>query len=92
MRKRRFRIMPKLVMLICLVYAAITLLMMQADLNKAKALQAKQEQQLHQQSITNTALSEAIASESGDVDIEHLAREKLGLVKPGEIVFVDVSR
>ncbi len=92
MKKKKLKLFPKLVMLIFVVYAVMTLLVLQPQLNKGREKNADLEAQVLQQKTANSALSEAIASEPDDADIRRIAREKFGLVDPGEIVFVDISR
>lgn len=93
MKKRRFGLMSKLAMLIFAVYAAMTLLLLQVQLNEKRERKAELELQVAQQrTINQKSLSEATDYEPGDEDIRRIAREKFGLVDPGEIVFVDISR
>ena len=92
-RKRRFGLMSRLAILIFVVYAAMTLLNLQAKLNEGRAQNDEFEHQVAiKKTVNQKALSEAAVFELSDEDIKRIAREKFGFVEPGEIVFIDISR
>ena len=62
-----------------------------SDLNEAKAATAELEAELAQAHSKNAELKSDIASLGTDKSIEELARQKLGLVKSDEIVFIDMK-
>jgi cell division protein FtsB len=73
------------------VYAVVTLLSLQIRINGKKAENEALAAQAERQTQINASLQESLASEVDDQYVAGLAREKFGLVVPGEKVFVDVS-
>ncbi|SMC54995.1 cell division protein FtsL [Papillibacter cinnamivorans DSM 12816] len=88
---KRASLITKIVILAALIYAAISLLNLQGQIQNAAEEKALLEKQIEEQTQTNASLSDDIAH-SGDPDrVADIARKKLGLVSPGEKVFYDVS-
>ena len=84
--------MRMLVALVFAVYAAVTLLVLQARINEGTARQIELERMVQAQEVINAALLEDIGFESNedaDARIARIARERIGLVEPGEIIFVN---
>ena len=72
----RSSLLVKLVILIVVVYAVVTLVSLRSQIaDKQK----------------NGKLEEAIANADSDEGVTAIAREKLGMVSNGEIVFKDVG-
>lgn len=91
MKFKKAGIITKIVIAALLIYAVVSLVTVRS---KTAALNA-QTQQLQQQ-ITDMTQSNAELEykieHSEDADtIEEIARDKLGLVKPGEKIFYDMS-
>ena len=91
MKFKKAGIITKIVIAALLVYAVVSLVTVRS---KTAALNA-QTQQLQQQ-VTDMTQSNAEleykSEHSEDADtIEEIARDKLGLVKPGEKIFYDMS-
>lgn len=91
MKIKKAGIITKIVIAALLVYAVVSLVTVRS---KTAALNA-QTQQLQQQ-VTDMTQSNAELEykieHSEDADtIEEIARDKLGLVKPGEKIFYDMS-
>ena len=91
MKFKKAGIITKIVIAALLVYAVVSLVTVRS---KTAALNA-QTQQLQQQ-VTDMTQSNAEREykieHSEDADtIEEIARDKLGLVKPGEKIFYDMS-
>ena len=91
MKFKKAGIINKIVIAALLVYAVVSLVTVRS---KTAALNA-QTQQLQQQ-VTDMTQSNAELEykieHSEDADtIEEIARDKLGLVKPGEKIFYDMS-
>ncbi|MCI6359611.1 MAG: septum formation initiator family protein [Oscillospiraceae bacterium] len=91
MKFKKAGIITKIVIAALLVYAVVSLVTVRS---KTAALNA-QTQQLQQQ-VTDMTQSNAELEykieHSEDADtIEEIARDKLGLVKPGEKIFYDMS-
>ena len=91
MKKRKPRLIFKLVVVVFAVYAALTLLTLQADINSQKALAVSLAEDLSDQSLINAALEEDIASKD-DVQAKiRAARKYFNLVFPGEQIIVGIK-
>lgn len=93
MKIRRFGIVIVLgaVLLAILSYAVISLSMVNARLEAAARTRDALAAEVQALAVNNASLEYEIAH-SGDLDmIEKVAREKLGLVLPGEIIYYDIS-
>lgn len=80
-----------IVLTVLVAYATLSLVGVMSDLNEAKAATAELEAELAQAHSENAKLKADIDSLGTDESAEKLAREKLGLVKSDEIVFVDMK-
>ena len=87
MRIARAGLLTKILILVLLIAVAISLLELNKQVEQAQAQKEDLTRQVAVQTQTNADLADAI-EHSDDLDrIEDVAREKLGLVKPGEIIF-----
>ena len=87
MRIARAGLLTKILILVLLIAVAISLLELNKQVEQAQARKEDLTRQVAVQTQTNADLADAI-EHSDDLDrIEDVAREKLGLVKPGEIIF-----
>lgn len=89
MRFKRTGMLMKIVLLIAVVVAVTGLLNLRAQVDALQGVEtdlAEQAARLRQQ---NEALSAAIRDGDDQSHMEDVARDTLGLVKPGEIVFYD---
>lgn len=92
MKLKRAGTGTKILILVLLAAAATALLSLRARLDQAQADRAELARQVQVQQEENAALADDIAH-SGDPDyLEDIARDKLGLLEPDEIVFADSSR
>ena len=91
MKLKRASIFTKIVILALAVYAVISLFNLQGKVNEALAEKSRLENEVKQLSQINAELEYEIAHSDDDSTIEDIARDKLGLVKPGEKIFYDVS-
>ena len=91
MKLKRSSIFTKIVILALIVYAAISLSTTKSRIASAEedrlVLQAKVDAMLQE----NAELEYDIAHAGDPETIAEIARTKLGLVKPGEKIFYDVS-
>ena len=88
MRVKKAGLLTKLVVLALLAATAIGLLNVRNQILQAEAERAAMERQVAQQAQTNADLADAV-SNSDDPDRQaDIARSKLGLVAPGEKVFI----
>lgn len=74
-----------------LAYALWSFASVQLELKQAAARSAELDAQLAELQRQNTELQEKQAHSRDDATIESIARERLGLVMPGEIVFYFIS-
>lgn len=87
MKIKRASLLTKVVVLALLVASATGLLALRSQLNTAQADLAQAKQQLEEQTQINADLADAVEN-SGDPERQaDIARDKLGLVEPGEYVF-----
>ena len=91
MRFKRSSLLTKILILVMVVYATVTLVSLQ---NQVAAKQ--EEAEILESSIEtarqdNLRLEQAIEDLDTDEGVEAVARQKLGLVSKGEIVFYDVG-
>lgn len=89
MRVKRAGMLTKLLILILLVATVTTYLNLQSELRGLTAQQATLERQNEKVRQENDSLSAAIAQKDDPERIAAVARERLGYVAPGEIVFYD---
>lgn len=91
MKRRKSSLITKLIVLAIAVYATTTLMSMQTQIQSAETRKADLESQIEAAKLENQKLEDAIDQYSLEDRTEQIAREKLGLVTYGEIVFYDVS-
>ena len=91
MRVARAGLLTKILILVLLIGVAISLLELNSRMDQAQAQKEALTKQVAVQTQTNADLADAI-EHSDDLDrIEDVDREKLGLVKPGEIIFYSMG-
>lgn len=91
MRFKRSSLLTKILILVLVVYATVTLVSLQSQVTEKEA-----EAQALQSNITaakqeNLRLEQAIDALDTDEGVADVAREKLGWVADGEIVFYDIG-
>ena len=91
MKFKRAGIGTKFVVLVLLVASVTALLSLNGRLETAKAARDLLSSQVQDQREINAALAEDIENCDDPEQIASIARDKLGLVVPGEKVFVDVT-
>lgn len=89
MKFKRAGMLTKLLLLILLVASFTTLLDLRSQAKTLAQQQAALEEANERQRRENEALSAAIAEKDDPERIAEVARKRLGLVSPGEIVFYD---
>ncbi len=85
--KRRW--LRKLVILIFAVWSAVTLVSLQGQINRRKAENAALAEVLEAQMLRNEMVREDTESDDLEDIKANLARERYGLVEPGEIIIVN---
>ena len=91
MRIKRTSLLTKIVVAIIL-YAGVTLVSLKVQVSAARQQREELRSQVSSITQTNTELQYAIDHSTDAETIEDIARDKLGLVKPGEKIFYDVSK
>lgn len=91
MKFKRTGVVTTLVLLALIVYAALSLLRMKSRVADAEVQRSALAAQAQALAADNAALDYEIAHSTDPDMIEKVAREKLGLVLPGEIVYYDMS-
>ena len=84
-------LLVKLVILIVVVYATVTLMSLRRQITAKQAEAAQLTSSITPAEQENSRLNDAIENIDTDAGVEAVAREKLGMVGEGEIVFQDVS-
>ncbi len=91
MKLKRSSILMKIVILALIVYAGITLVTAKNRIAEARADQAALQAEVDAALRENAELEYYVAHAGDPETIESIARTKLGLVKPGEKIFIDVG-
>ena len=80
-----------IILTVLIVYATLSLAAAQKDLNEACDLTAQLGEKVAEASAENEKLLCDLENISSEEAKESLARERLGLVKPNEILFIDIN-
>ena len=91
MRFKRSSLVTKLLILVLVVYATVTLVSLQNQVAEKNAEAEALESSIAATEQENQRLQQAIDALGTDEGVEEVARRKLGLVAEGEIVFYDVG-
>lgn len=91
MRVARASILTKIVILALLIIVAISLLEFSGRMDQAQAQKESLARQVAAQTQINMDLEDAIEHSDDPARIADVARDKLGLVAPGEIVFYSMG-
>ncbi|MDR0248871.1 MAG: hypothetical protein LBI44_04345 [Oscillospiraceae bacterium] len=88
-RRRRSSLVMFLLMAVFVVYTAITLLVLQAQINEQERLSETLAAELAGESVLNAAYK---AKAEDELDEVALIRDILGYTFPGEVIMVDISK
>lgn len=91
MKFKRAGMVTKIVVLILLIYIAITLLSVRSKIQAAAATYQTLQTQVDEQTAKNAALSADIANKDDPDTVLAIAKERMGLLQSGEIVFYDTT-
>lgn len=91
MRFKRSSLLTKLLILVLVVYATVTLVSLQSQVAEKNAEAGALESSIAATEQENQRLQKAIDALGTDEGVEEVARRKLGLVSSGEILFIDVG-
>ena len=92
MRFKRSSLVMKIVLLAMVVYATVTLVSLQSQVTQKNAEAAELQSSIDVEKQENLRLQQAIENLNTDEGVQEVAREKLGWVSKGEIVFYDMGR
>ncbi len=92
MKLKRSSLVIKLVILTLVAYAAVTLASLQSQITAKRDEAEALSEDIVSAEQENQRLQNAIENIDTDEGVEEIARAKLGLVAPGEIVFHDVGK
>lgn len=88
MRTKKAGLLTKIVVLALLIYMATSLLDLQSRIRQTQAQRDSLSRQVAEQAQCNADLAEDVANPNDPDRIADIARDKLGLVVPGEKVFI----
>lgn len=91
MKFKKAGIITKIVIVALIVYAAASLVLVKTKTAALNAQAEELQQQVSEMTQSNAELEYKIEHSEDADTIEEIARDKLGLVKPGEKIFYDVS-
>ncbi len=91
MRFKKTSLLTKLLILVIVVYAAVNMVSLQNQVTEKNAEAAVLETSIEAVKQENLRLEQAIEALDTDEGVAAVARQKLGLVSKGEIVFYDVG-
>lgn len=74
------------------MYMSIRVLSFQDDLNKLKAEEARNNETIEELQVEIESLEDELKNSESIENIEKIAREKLQMVKPNEIVYIIQSK
>lgn len=91
MKFKKAGIITKIVITALLVYAVVSLVTVRSKTAELNAQTEQLQQQVTDMTQSNAELEYKIEHSEDPDTIEEIARDKLGLVKPGEKIFYDMS-
>ncbi len=91
MRFKKSSLITKILVLILVVYATVTLVSLQGQVTEKQAEAQALAAEISAARQENLRLEQSIDNLDTDEGVEAVARQKLGLVSRGEIVFYDVG-
>lgn len=90
--KRRAPMVFRILLLVFLVYAVVTLIKLQMQITEKREQLGSLEHRIEQYDMSNQKLQQQMKEGISEEDIGELARTELNYAEPGERVFVDTSR
>lgn len=91
MRFKHSSLLTKLLVLVLVVYATVTLVSLQSQVTEKRAEVEALENSIDAAKQENLRLEQAIDALDTDEGVQSVARQKLGWVSEGEIVFNDMG-
>ena len=91
MKFKQSGFLSKVVVLMLLVFVAITLLNVRGEVRDAQQQLEVYQAAVDEQQQVNAALEENIANSSDPDTVLDVAKDKMGLLEPGEVIFYDTT-
>ncbi|MGM9593846.1 MAG: septum formation initiator family protein [Candidatus Onthomonas sp.] len=91
MKFKQSGFLSKVVVLVLLVFVAITLLNVRGEVKDAQQQLEVYQAAVDEQQQVNAALEENIANSSDPDTVLDVAKDKMGLLEPGEVIFYDTT-
>lgn len=92
-KKKKYRIdYVRVMLIVCLVYFSVTFVKQQFKINEYNVKINSIKQDIADANQEIESLNETKEKASDSEYIEQIAREELGLVKPYEKIFIDISK
>ena len=91
LKARKASILTKVIVLVLIVYSAVTLVSMSAKIKAAEEKQAEIQEEIDALAQENEGIEYLLENSDDPKTIEDIARDELGLVMPGEKIFYGVS-
>lgn len=91
MKLKKAGLITKIVILAIVAYMALSLVGMRGQVASARAERDRMETQVKNLSAANAAVEYEIEHSTETETLESIARDKLGLVLPGETVYYDIN-
>lgn len=91
MRAKKAGKFTKIVILGLIVYALVAIINLQGRIQDARESQAQLQDEIEEKIQENAALEYDLEHADDPKTIEDIARDRLGLAMPGEIIFYDVN-
>lgn len=91
MRLRKSSMLTRLIVLALAVYAIVTLLGLQTQISQQEEANSMLSEQINATAQENQRLQQAIERVGSREGVEEVARNKLGLVTEGEIIFYNLG-
>lgn len=91
MQIKRTSLLTKLLIVAVAIYAIVTLVGLQGQINATRTELTEKEKELTVSEQKNDAIDEEIKELGSDRSIERIARQKLGMVYEGEIAFYNID-
>ena len=89
MKRRKKNQLAGIAITAILIYGVFSLISASAHLKKAESINERLESEINAARQEQRSITALIENSGSDEQIEALARERLGLVKPSEIIFAD---
>ena len=92
MKFKKSSLWIKLIVLVLVVYAAVTLVLLQSQVNEKQAEAEALSKDIVSAQQEKQRLTDANENLDTDEGVEEVARNKLGMTFPGEITFQDAGK